>query len=207
MPEQEYIFEYELIDISFEQGYELPEDDVVWRVSEDAPSRNDEHKSIEYDADGIPMGNSIPEIEQREVIIRDFFEKWSTSNNERRIFNDVLQEYIYVRAVSVIEAKEHSAKSYKSTRAIMIIDEVLKNASPIRRVPKKTDNKNQKDFAYMLVMIYKHQDIGTIKLTVGVRQNTKKIQYGLTALRPGQPLIDESINKTVKKTKKRNPRK
>ena len=207
MPEQEYMFEYELIDISFEQGYELPEDGVMWCVSEDAPSRNDEHKSIEYDADGIPMGNSIPEIEQREVIIRDFFEKWSTSNNERRIFNDVLQEYIYVRAVSVIEAKEHSAKSYKSTRAIMIIDEVLKNASPIRRVPKKTDNKNQKDFAYMLVMIYKHQDIGTIKLTVGVRQNTKKIQYGLTALRPGQPLIDESINKTVKKTKKRNPRK
>ena len=207
MPEQEYIFEYELIDISFDQGYELPEDGVMWCVSEDAPSRNDEHKSIEYDTDGIPMGNSIPEIEQREVIIRDFFEKWSTSNNERRIFNDVLQEYIYVRAVSVIEAKEHSAKSYKSTRAIMIIDEVLKNASPIRRVPKKTDNKNQKDFAYILVMIYKHQDIGTIKLTVGVRQNTKKIQYGLTALRPGQPLIDESINKTVKKTKKRNPRK
>lgn len=207
MPEQECIFEYELIDISFEQGYELPEDGVMWCVSEDAPSRNDEHKSIEYDADGITMGNSIPEIEQREVIIRDFFEKWSTSNNERRIFNDVLQEYIYVRAVSVIEAKEHSAKSYKSTRAIMIIDEVLKNASPIRRVLKKTDNKNQKDFAYMLVMIYKHQDIGTIKLTVGVRQNTKKIQYGLTALRPGQPLIDESINKTVKKTKKRNPRK
>ena len=89
----------------------------------------------------------------------------------------------------------------------MIIDEVLKNASPIRRVPKKTDNKNQKDFAYMLVMIYKHQDIGTIKLTVGVRQSTMKIQYGLTALRPGQPLIDESINKTVKKTKKRNSHK
>ena len=47
---------------------------------------------------------------------------------------------------------------------------------------------------------FKYQDIGT-KLTVGVRQNAKKIQYGLTALRPGQPLIDESINKTVKKTK------
>ena len=207
MPEQEYIFEYELIDISFEQGYELPKDDAIWSVSEDAPSQNDVHKAIEYDADGIPMGNSIPEIEQREVIIKDFFEKWSTSNNERRIFNEILQEYIYVRAVSIIEAKEHSAKSYKSTRAIMIIDEVLKNASPIRRVPKKTDNKNQKDFAYMLVMIYKHQDIGTIKLTVGVRQSTMKIQYGLTALRPGQPLIDESINKTVKKTKKRNPHK
>ena len=41
MPEQEYIFEYELIDISFDQGYELPEDGVMWCVSEDAPSRND----------------------------------------------------------------------------------------------------------------------------------------------------------------------
>lgn len=47
---------------------------------------------------------------------------------------------------------------------------------------------------------FKYQDIGT-KLTVRVRQNAKKIQYGLTALRPGQPLIDESINNTVKKTK------
>ena len=47
---------------------------------------------------------------------------------------------------------------------------------------------------------FKYQDIGTIKLTVGVRQNAKKIQYGLTALRPGQPLIDESINKRRQKT-------
>ena len=90
----------------------------------------------------------------------------------------------------------------------MILDEVLKNATPIRRVPKKVSNKNQKDFVYMLVMIYKHPDIGTIKLTVGVRQNARKIQYGLTALRPGQPLVDESAieNKTSKK-KKRNPHK
>ena len=152
------------------------------------------------------MGNTIPEIEQRATIINKYIEKWSATNNERKIFNNILQEYIFVRAVSVIEAKEHSAKSYKSTRAIMILDEVLKNATPIRRVPKKAGNKNQKDFAYMLVMIYKHADIGTIKLTVGVRSNSMKIQYGLTALRPGQPLIDESSTNVTSKTKKRRSR-
>lgn len=55
-------------------------------------------------------------------------------------------------------------------------------------------------------MIYKHADIGTIKLTVGVRSNSMKIQYGLTALRPGQPLIDESSTNVTSKTKKRRSR-
>ena len=91
MPEQEYIFEYELIDISFDQGYELPEDDVVWRVSEDAPSRNDEHKSIEYDADGIPMGRSKQEIKIREKIIKDFYAKWIAEHPDKAIMNKWLK--------------------------------------------------------------------------------------------------------------------
>lgn len=114
-----------------------------------------------------------------------------------------MQEYIYVRAISFAEAKEHSAKSYKSTRALMLLDEVLKNASPIKRVPKKSGDKNQKEFVYMLVMIYKHQDIGTIKLTVGIKKNANKIQYGISALKPDEPLVDYSIFKKSKK--KRSP--
>ena len=58
MTEQEATYEYELIDISFEQGYELPEDDVAWRVSEDVSPPNDERTAIEYDADGIPKGRT-----------------------------------------------------------------------------------------------------------------------------------------------------
>ena len=203
MLEQEEKYEYELISISFEQSYEQPEEDVVWRVSEDAPSRNDEHKSIEYDADGIPMGQSMEEIRKREAIIDDFLRKWSAANTERKVFNNVMQEYIYVRAISFAEAKEHSAKSYKSTRALMLLDEVLKNASPIKRVPKKSGDKNQKEFVYMLVMIYKHQDIGTIKLTVGIKKNANKIQYGISALKPDEPLVDYSMFKKSKK--KRSP--
>jgi hypothetical protein len=199
MLEQEEKYEYELISISFEQSYEQPEEDVVWRVSEDAPSQNNAHTEIEYDADGIPMGQSMEGIRKREAIIDDFLRKWSAANTERKVFNNVMQEYIYVRAISIAEAKEHSAKSYKSTRALMLLDEVLKNASPIKRVPKKSGDKNQKEFVYMLVMIY----IGTIKLTVGVKKNANKIQYGISALKPDEPLVDYSMFKKSKK--KRSP--
>ena len=203
MLEQKEKYEYELISISFEQSYEQPEENVVWRVSEDAPSQNNAHTEIEYDADGIPMGQSMEEIRKREAIIDDFLRKQSAANTERKVFNNVMQEYIYVRAISFAEAKEHSAKSYKSTRALMLLDEVLKNASPIKRVPKKSEDKNQKEFVYMLVMIYKHQDIGTIKLTVGIKKNANKIQYGISALKPDEPLVDYSMFKKSKK--KRSP--
>lgn len=202
-------FEYEFIDISIEAAYELPNNYGVF-ASEDNPAFIEPATPlIETDNNGIPMGDSIEEIEQREIIIHDFFESWSASNPERKVYNEKLGEFIYIRAISIIEAKEHSAKSYKSTRAIMIIDEILKNASPIRRVPKKTDNKNQKEFEYMLVMVYKHPEIGTVKLTVGVRQNLRKIQYGLTALRPDQQLISEqnNIKSSDRKQKKRKPHK
>ena len=203
MAEQEVLYEYELIDIIFEQDYELQEDEASWCVSEDEPSQKQEPTAIEYDADGIPMGQSMSEIKERESIIDNFLREWSASNTERKVFNEVMQEYIYVRAISIAEAKEHSAKSYKSTRALMILDEVLKNASPIKRVPKKTEDKNQKEFSYMLVMIYKHTQIGTIKLTVGVKKNTRKIQYGISALKPDEPLVDYSMFKKSKK--KRSP--
>lgn len=61
----------------------------------------------------------------------------------------------------------------------------------------------------MLVMVYKHPEIGTVKLTVGVRQNSQKIQYGLTALRPEQQLISDknNINSSGNKQKKHKPHK
>jgi len=87
----------------------------------------------------------------------------------------------------------------------MILDEVLKNATPIKRVPKKEDDKNQKEFTYFLVLIYKHSEIGSVKLTVGVKKNHTKIQYGISALKSDEPLIDYSEFKKSKK--KRSPQK
>lgn len=194
------IHEYELIEFSIEIPYEA--DNTPAFASEDGPQSFSDANDIECDTSGIPMGNSLNDIKSRERIIADFFRQWSANNVERQIRNEALNDYIYVRGISIIEAREHSAKNYKSTLAVLILDEVLRNAKPVRRVPTKKGNKNQAPFAYMLIMVYRHPEIGTIKLTVGVKSSEQHIEYGLTALNPGQSLIEN----ITKKKKKRSSR-
>ena len=134
--EEQYTYEYELIDITSELEYELQED-AVGLVCEDEPINDADTTQIEYDADGIPMGKSMEDIRKRQSIIVDFLSRWREANTEGRIMNESLQEYIYFRNVSFSEAKEHSSKSYKSTRAMMIFEEIVKSALPVRRVAVK----------------------------------------------------------------------
>lgn len=190
---------YELIDFTIDIQYEADCEPVF--VSDDGPDTSTE--GIVYDDKGIPMGNSLHEIEIRESKIVDFLHTWSEHTPERKVHNIALDDDIFVRGISVIEAREHSSKTYKSTLAIFILNEVLQNAMPVGRVPVKKNNKNQSQFTYMLIMVYRHPEIGTIKLTVGVRASEQRIQYGLTTLNPGQPLIDKSVNR---KNKKRSSR-
>lgn len=107
------------------------------------------------------------------------------------MFNRCLNEDILVRAISVIEAREHSAKSYLSTLAVVNLDTVLSEAIQAGETKAKQTDKNQRNFDKMLVMEYHSELLGRVKLTVGVRHRTKeKIQYGLTSLPPGKELID-----------------
>ena len=175
MPEQECIFKYELIDISFDQGYELPEDDVVWRVSEDAPSRNDEHKYIEYDADGIPMGRSKQEIKIREKMIKDFYAKWIAEHPDKAIMNKWLKNNILVKYQSINETYSKASRTYNSTLAVFQLTEILENAELVDEVIPK-NNKNQKQYDKILYMKYKN-----IKLTVGLQRTNKDyVQYCIT---------------------------
>ena len=52
-------------------------------------------------------------------------------------------------------------------------------------------------------MVYRHQELGTIKLTVGVRLSGQRIQYGITALKPGESLI-KNDSKSDKQKKRRS---
>lgn len=192
--------EYELIDIDIEFSYQF-EDDTHGFVCEDIHSTMDIPADIKRDDNGIPMGQTMEEIKERESIIKDFLKQWTNDNPERKIYNEALDAFIWVKGISVIEAKEHSSKSYRSTQAVMMISEILAKALPVRRVPTKKGNKNQSQFAYMLVMIYRHMELGTIKLTIGVKSNEQNIEYGISALLPDQPIIDDSKNSC--KNKKR----
>lgn len=203
--------EYELIEISFTQKYDVEGDESFkpQYVHDDGGTDTEGEKpAIQYDADGIPMGQSMEEIRIREGIIDAFFRKWVENHPEKYVLNENLEDKINVRVVSIIEAKQHAAKSYKSTLAVMNLDDVLRHAQTLEEMPPKKGNKNQASFERMILMSYQCEGVGIVKLTVGVRRSNKdKVQYGISAVRDGEVLVPQTENKTAIQRKRKAPHK
>lgn len=131
----------------------------------------------------IPIGNSREDIQQRELIIRDFYHEWKEKNPSQKKYNLSLKEYINIRMVSIVETSEHAAKNYLSTLAVLQLDAILVGARKVSIQNVKPNNKNQKPFEKIIIMEYDLVGIGTIKMTVGVRRRTReKVQYCITAI-------------------------
>lgn len=186
MVEEHINYEYDLIEISWSFEYESEYSQTLKLSENDYQINNHSTEESVHDSsevDGIPTGQTLDDIRKRQEIISQFFYHWKQSHPEKRIFNHSLDDFIHVRSISIEEAKEHAAKSWKSTKAIFILDEILEYAVKIAATPTKQGNKNQNKFEKMLIMSYQVKDIGLIKLTVGImRSNKNKIQYGVSAV-------------------------
>jgi hypothetical protein len=131
----------------------------------------------------IPEGNSVEDIKQRELIIRDFYREWKRKNPSQRKYNISLKDYINIRMVSIVETSEHAAKSYFSTLAVLQLDAILTGAKKISIKKPKVGNKNQMPFERIMIMEYELVEIGKVKMTVGIRRRTQeKVQYCITAI-------------------------
>lgn len=108
-----------------------------------------------------------------------------------------------IRKESVVEAAGHAAKRYKSTLAVFKLEEILSRAVQVAYDMPKRNNKNQSKLIKVILMSYNDTFLGTIKLTVGVRNRTlDKIQYGITALKENEtiePLCLQEKNKAPHK--------
>lgn len=202
---------YELVDLSWILLYNLQEEVNSMAVVSDTSSvtDSDEQKgnseALQLDEHGIPNGEGKVYTNARRVIISDFYHNWNEQHPEKCVHNLALDDDILVRGISLVEAKEHAAKRYLSTLAVLRLEEVLAKARPVRRLPVKKDNSNQATFDYMLIMVCELEEIGTIKLTVGVRDKKnplERIQYGISALEPGQKLIPPKTEGKPKKKRK-----
>jgi hypothetical protein len=192
-------YDYELIE------FELESEDTPNKTSIVADDSN-EDSTISRDADGIPLGDSLEEIKLRSEIIRDFFHKWKELHPEQMVYNECLKENILVRNVTLIEAREHSSKSYKSTRAFLQMDEVLAKAEMVGETMPKPNDKNQMPFERIYVMRYDTEDLGVVKLTLGVRKRTReKIQYGISVPPSGQSLMPPKGKSKANNKKKKHP--
>ena len=126
----------------------------------------------------IPAGTRKEDIKAREKIIKDFYAKWISEHPDKKIWNEDLQDYICVKYQSINETYNKAARRYESTLAVFRLTEVLEKAVLKEERQTKPDDKNQKPYSKLLIMLY-----DGIKLTVGVQKTTQeKVQYCLTAL-------------------------
>lgn len=191
---------FELINIEWTLDYCVETESYTSFVSEDTPAK-EEIAQFELDAEGVPIGNTKEAYQARQDIINKFWhqlkEKYKTPE-DFKIYNNYLKEYIFLRAISLIEAKEHSAKTNLSTRAFLLLEDVLADARSVGRVKVKEDDSNQKSFQQMLIMTHHCDGIGRVKLTIGVKKKKgeeQKIEYSLTHLPDGSPLIPPQSKK------------
>lgn len=125
----EDFLEYELLNIEWELNYEFDLESPGRMVRDTAGDANSETKlSLVYDENGIPMGDSAEEIKIRREMIFTFLAQWRVTHPNGSIMNKDLHEPIKVVHVSLSEAGAHSAKSYKSTKAFLLLDTVLSEA-------------------------------------------------------------------------------
>lgn len=126
----------------------------------------------------IPTGTRREDIKVREKIIKNFYAKWISEHPDKKIWNEDLQDYICVKYQSINETYNKAARRYESTLAVFRLTEVLEKAVLKEERQTKPDDKNQKPYSNLLIMLY-----DGIKLTVGVQKSTQeKVQYCLTAL-------------------------
>lgn len=200
----EDIFEYDLVDIQWDTTYIF--DDGTESVVKDDTDLSPIEKPGRRD-DSYEESQDI--IKVRKKIIQDFWKEIKAlypDAQDRKVHNIALDEDIYLVYRTFEEAYTHSVKSNESTEAFLRLEEVLKNARPVTRVSVKPGDSNQKDYLYMLIMTYEYENIGRLKITVGIRKkvNTEGIHlkdaYAITALHENQKLIDKP--RDVKKIKK-----
>ena len=113
----------------------------------------------------IPAGTRKEDIKAREKIIKDFYAKWISEHPEKKIWNENLQDYICVKYQSINETYNKAARRYESTLAVFRLTEVMEKAILKEEKKTKPDDKNQKPYSKLLIML--HDDI---KLTVGVQK-------------------------------------
>ena len=136
----------------------------------------------------MPVGSNKEDLKARDALITSFYVEWNRNNPEHRVFNHDLNDYIHVTYLSLDETRRHAAKRPQSTLAVLQLDTILRTAKRVGKpLPVKPGSRNQKNFSKMLRMECQLEDIGMVKLLVGIKKKTGElVQYCITSIEPLQ---------------------
>lgn len=125
----------------------------------------------------IPKGNTKEDKKARRQIIKDFYANWISMNPDKRVWNQSLSAFIYVKGKSINETSGQASTSYESTREVFRLTDILSGANLIKKMPPKRDNENQKPYSEILIMRWQR-----IVLVVGKQKTTGEyVQYCISA--------------------------
>ena len=141
-----------------------------------------EDKTFRTDANDSRCSKEIEEA--RSEMIFQYYQWWKIEHPEKKIFNKALGDYIHVNHDSLTETIQYAKLSYRSTTAVLYLDELLANAILVSEVKTDPATKGQHPYEKMLIMRHRLHDVGDVRLIVGVRRSdrTTKIQYSITVI-------------------------
>ena len=174
----------EVLDFPFALLVSYVEEPDINEVYVNEPGEdNDNSLVMEIRPEDVPMGDTAEDRRARNRLIRQFYHQWLSNNDDKRVFNKSLNDYIYVKYISINETAGHASLRYLSTLAVLQLDAVLPNAILKESKPINAKTKNQKGFKRMLIMEYLCPGIGLVRLTVGQKgSDDTKVQYYITAI-------------------------
>ena len=174
----------EVLDFPFALLVSYVEEPDINEVYVNEPGEdNDNSLVMEIRPEDVPMGDTAEDRRARNRLIRQFYHQWLSNNDDKRVFNKSLNDYIYVKYISINETAGHASLRYLSTLAVLQLDAVLPNAILKESKPINAKTKNQKGFKRMLIMEYLCPGIGLVRLTVGQKgSDDTKVQYCITAI-------------------------
>ena len=124
----------------------------------------------------IPKGTCPEDLKVRKMIIADFYARWCAEHPDKKVWNKSLNAYIHVKYQSLNETRGQASVSYESTKAVLMLTEILKKAVVANIKPAKRNDKNQKAYDYMVFMYHNR-----IRLLVGHQKSTDEyVQYCIT---------------------------
>jgi hypothetical protein len=138
---------------------------------------SEDNNNIYIEDYAIPKGREKEDIKAREKVISDIYRKWTTENPKKCVFNEALKDFIYVKFESINETVNKAARNYKSTTAMFLLTDILKNAKVVKYAQPDKTTKNQSKYTQMIIMQWEK-----VKLMVGVKSTGLKIQYCITSL-------------------------
>ena len=121
----------------------------------------------------IPKGNSREDNKARKQIIKDIYASWIAEHPDKKIWNNSLKGFIYIKGQSINETAGHASLSYESTLAVFRLTEVLSKAIVRETWTPKHGDKNQKPYSEMRLLRW-----GKYRLIVGYQKSKSEwVQY------------------------------